>query len=132
MLIRQKLFEMASSSDSHSAATITFSPQTSASRTQQTIEAQLEKRRRNVLAPKGGRRLLLLIDDLNMPRADAYGAQAPLELLRQYQDCRGFYDRDKLFWKEVYDVTLAAACAPPGAGGRSAVSGRLLRHFATL
>lgn len=29
---------------------------------------------------------------------------------------QGFYDRSKLFWKDVDDTTLVAACAPPGAG----------------
>lgn len=29
---------------------------------------------------------------------------------------QGFYDRSKLFWKDVDDTTLVAACAPPGNG----------------
>ena len=47
------------------------------------------------------------------------------------QDFGGFYDRDKLFWREIHDVTLSAACAPPG-GGRNPVTPRLIRHFAML
>ena len=47
------------------------------------------------------------------------------------QDFGGFYDRDKLFWREIQDVTLSAACAPPG-GGRNPVTPRLIRHFAML
>ena len=27
---------------------------------------------------------------------------------------QGFYDRSKLFWKDIDDTTLIAACAPPG------------------
>ena len=27
---------------------------------------------------------------------------------------QGFYDRSKLFWKDIDDTTLVAACAPPG------------------
>lgn len=73
--------------------------------------------------------MIILIDDLNMPKLDTYGSQPPIELLRQYQDFGGTYDREKLTWKEIQDVTLAAACAPPG-GGRNNVSPRFFRHFA--
>lgn len=45
--------------------------------------------------------------------------------------CRGFYDRKKLFWKEIEGMTLCAACGPPG-GGRQEVSPRFLRHFTLL
>lgn len=37
--------------------------------------------------------------------------------------CRGFYDRKRLFWKDVEDTLLCAACAPPG-GGRQEVTPR--------
>jgi hypothetical protein len=43
-----------------------------------------------------------------MPAREKYGAQPPLELLRQFLDQRGFYDRRGLFWKDVEDVTLVA------------------------
>jgi dynein heavy chain len=43
-------------------------------------------------------------------------------------DQGGFYDVNKLFFKNVQDVVCAAACAPPG-GGRNEVSPRLMRHF---
>lgn len=44
---------------------------------------------------------MIFVDDLNMPRLDHYGSQPPIELLRQYQDFGGFYDRNKLFWKDI-------------------------------
>ena len=47
------------------------------------------------------------------------------------QDHGGFYDRAKLFWKEIVDVTLLAACAPPG-GGPQDMSARFTRHFLVL
>ena len=64
-----------------------------------------------------------------MPKLDRYGSQPPIELLRQYQDFGGFYDREKLFWKQIKDVTICSACAPPG-GGRNPVTPRFIRHFA--
>ncbi len=47
------------------------------------------------------------------------------------QDMGGFYDRSKLFWRDVEDATLVAACGPPG-GGRQEMSSRFLRHFHVL
>ena len=44
---------------------------------------------------------------------------------------QGFYDRKKLWWKEIDDTTLCAACAPPG-GGRQEMTPRFVRHFTLL
>ncbi|XP_053147968.1 dynein axonemal heavy chain 6 isoform X2 [Hemicordylus capensis] len=110
---------------------LNFSAQTSSARTQEIIESKLEKKRKNILGAPGEKRVVIFVDDLNMPKLDRYGSQPPIELLRQYQDFGGFYDREKLFWKEIQDVTIASACAPPG-GGRNPVTARFIRHFAML
>lgn len=52
-------------------------------------------------------------------------------LFRQYLDFKGFYDREKMFWKDIQDMVLCAACAPPG-GGRNPLTPRFVRHFAML
>jgi dynein heavy chain, axonemal len=108
-----------------------FSAQTSSLRTQEMIEARLEKRKKTLLGPPLGKRLMFFVDDVNMPKMDRYGSQPPIELLRQFIDFKGFYDRDKMYWKDVQDVVIAAACAPPG-GGRNPLSARFVRHFAVL
>ncbi|XP_036606051.1 dynein heavy chain 6, axonemal [Trichosurus vulpecula] len=110
---------------------LNFSAQTSSARTQEIIESKLEKKRKNILGAPGTKRVIIFVDDLNMPKLDTYGSQPPIELLRQYLDFGGFYDRDKLFWKEIQDVTIASACAPPG-GGRNPVTPRFIRHFSML
>lgn len=62
---------------------------------------------------------------------EQYGAQPPIELLRQFMDYRGFYDRKDLFWKSIADTTLVCAAAPPG-GGRNPITPRFIRHFNML
>jgi dynein heavy chain len=66
-----------------------------------------------------------------MPAPEFYGAQPTIELLRQFLDQKGFYDRTKLYWKDVVDTTLIACGATPG-GGRNQLSRRFLRHFLVL
>jgi dynein heavy chain len=107
---------------------LTFTAQTSSARTQQIIESKLEKKRKTVLGAPVGKKIILYVDDVNMPTPDEYGSQPPIELLRQQLDFHGFYDRHKLFWKEIQDVTVVAACGPPG-GGRHAMTPRFMRHF---
>ena len=111
--------------------TVNFSAQTKAFDTQIFIESKLEKKRKTKFGPPVGKRMVIFVDDVNMPAKEKYGAQPPIELLRQFQDFRGFYDRYKLNWKDIENVILCAACAPAG-GGRNDVSPRFLRHFSML
>lgn len=121
--------------DAHSMGidlvTVQFSAQTSAGRTQEMIESKLEKKRKNIMGAPPGKRIVLFVDDLNMPKLEQFGAQPPIELLRQLLGSGGFYDPKKLFWKIVEDVNLVAACGPPG-GGRNPTTPRFLRLFHLL
>jgi dynein heavy chain len=110
---------------------IGFSAQTSSRRTQETLEAKLDKKRKGVYGAGVNKKLIAFIDDVNMPIKEFYGAQPPIELLRQFLDFKGLYDRQKLFWKNIEDLTLVAACAPPG-GGRQDLTPRFVRHFSML
>ncbi|XP_066905838.1 dynein axonemal heavy chain 6 isoform X4 [Halyomorpha halys] len=110
---------------------LNFSAQTSSLRTQEMIELKMEKKKRTMLGAPFGKKLALFVDDVNMPKLETYGAQAPVELLRQFLDFKGLYDREKLFWKDYEGMVLCCACAPPG-GGRNPLTPRYVRHFGML
>jgi dynein heavy chain len=109
-----------------------FSAQTSSLRTQETLEVKLEKKRKGVFGAPPTKKLIAFVDDVNMPVKEFYGAQPPIELLRQFLDFKGFYSRGKdLAWKNIEDLMLVAACGPPG-GGRQDMTPRFVRHFNML
>jgi len=105
-----------------------FSAQTSSSRTQEMVHSKLEKKRKNTFGAPPGHRVVLFVDDLTMPKLEVFGAAPPVELLRQLMGQGGYYDREKLNWLDVVDMTPVAACREPG-GGSNNVTPRLLRFF---
>ena len=107
---------------------VNMSAQTTSNNVQDIIESRVEKRTKGVYVPIGGKRLLAVMDDFNMPAKDVFFSQPPLELLRQWLDYSFWYDRQKQIAKEIRDMQLIAAMGPPG-GGRQSISPRLLSRF---
>lgn len=50
------------------------------------LQGVLDKRGKDLYGPPLGKRLLLWLDDMNLPQQDSYGTQQPLALLRQLFD----------------------------------------------
>lgn len=114
--------------DEYVPSFVTFTTQTSANFTQEIILSKLIKRKRGVYGPPSGKVCVIFIDDMNMPIKEQYGAQPPIELLRQFFD-HGYWhdlqDTTKLYLK---DILMLSAIGPTG-GSKEDVYARFLRHF---
>ncbi|CAK4166458.1 unnamed protein product [Aphanomyces euteiches] len=119
------------SADAYSVIMLSFSAKTSAHMTQNIIDGKLDKRRKGVYGPPVGKDGIIFVDDLNMPQIETYGAQPPIELMRQFVDSGGWYDLKEMTWQKIIDTIVVSAMGPPG-GGRNTISPRFQRHFNVL
>ncbi|KAI8814786.1 dynein heavy chain and region D6 of dynein motor-domain-containing protein [Cladochytrium replicatum] len=111
---------------------INFSSRTTSLDVQRNMEANVEKRTKDTYGPAAGKRLVVFIDDLNMPSKDTYGTQQPIALLKLLIERGGLYDRGKeLNWKYLKDVQFVGAMGTPG-GGRNEIDPRFASLFAVF
>jgi dynein heavy chain len=97
---------------------------------QDVLEMKLEKTKRSkgIYGPLMGTKNIIFIDDLNMPKKEDFGAQPPLELIRQAIDSNGWFDRKTLEYRRIVDIQFLG-----GMGlGRPNIPNRLNRHFTTV
>jgi dynein heavy chain len=107
---------------------INMSAQTTSLGTQSSIDEKLEKKSRTRYGAPPQKKIVVFVDDINMPAVEEYGAQPPIELLRLFLDRKGMYIRGDWIWKDVEDTCLIACAAPPS-GGRAKITQRLTRRF---
>lgn len=118
--------------DKYNLLAINFSSRTTSRDTQTNIEANVDRRSGKVYGPPVGKKLVIFVDDLNMPRVDSYGTQQPIALLRFLLDRGAMYDRGKeLDLRTFKDQLFVGAMAPPG-GGRNSVDPRFVSLFSVF
>ncbi|XP_054466216.1 dynein axonemal heavy chain 10 [Anoplopoma fimbria] len=111
---------------------INFSSRTTSMDLQRNLEANVEKRTKEIYGPPMGKRLLVFMDDMNMPKVDSYGTQQPIALLKLLLDRGGIYDRGKdLNYKTLKDLGFIAAMGKAG-GGRNEVDPRFISIFSVF
>ena len=111
---------------------INFSSRTSSMDVQRTLEANVEKRTKDTFGPPIGKKLLVFIDDMNMPQVDKYGTQQPIAILKLLLERGGMYDRGKdLNYKNFKDIRYLAAMGKAG-GGRNEVDSRFISLFSVF
>lgn len=102
-----------------------FSARSGSNDVQSFIESSVVKRKKGFYGPEIGKFKIFLIDDLNMPAKEEYGAQPAVEFLRTVLERSEFYDRTLLDVKSLEDVQYIGAMGNPG-GGRNTISNRFI------
>eukprot|EP00398_MALV-I-01_sp_L67-1_P000742 gene742-313_t len=114
--------------EKYSSAAFALSAATSHNVTQDVIDGKVDKRSKGVFGPPLGKKMIVFVDDINMPQIETYGAQGAIEILRQYMFQGGWYDRKTNDFRKLLDLLFIGAMGPPGAG-KNIITARYTWHF---
>ncbi|XP_010134250.1 PREDICTED: dynein heavy chain 10, axonemal, partial [Buceros rhinoceros silvestris] len=118
--------------DFHLLLVMNFSSRTTSMDVQRNLETNVEKRTKDTYGPPMGKRLIVFMDDMNMPRVDEYGTQQPIALLKLLLEKGFLYDRGKeMNCKLLRDLGFIAAMGKAG-GGRNEVDPRFISLFSVF
>ncbi|XP_029655662.1 dynein heavy chain 2, axonemal-like [Octopus sinensis] len=104
---------------------------TTAYELQKIIESQVEKRTKGVYTPFGMKKMLLFIDDFNMPEKDGSDSQPPLELIRHWINYGFWYDQKTQAECYIKNLIPLSAMSLPN-GETTTISPRLLSRYNIL
>lgn len=126
VLIKQILYNFDESL--YSCNIINLTPGTTSTRLQENIESKLNRTTKKKFRPFSGKKGLIYIDNLSLPKKDSFGYQPALELIRFFQEYSGWYDRQALdIFVDVKDLTCISSMRDA-----AQVSSRLLNKFFML
>jgi dynein heavy chain len=98
---------------------------------QKQLELKIDKRSGKIYGPPNNKKMVVMIDDMNMPFVEEYGTQTPIALLRQHMDYGGWFDRTDLGLRKEVQSIQYISCMNPKSGSFT-INPRLQRHFATF
>ena len=129
-LISQYLKSLDKDVDGFLTTTINMSYYTDSKRLQSDLELPIDKRSGRRYGPPATKRLIVFIDDLNLPYLETYGTQNAIALLTQHMSYGNMFDREDLGRKELVDMQYLTAMNPTS--GSFTICERAQRHFATF
>ncbi|XP_055341295.1 LOW QUALITY PROTEIN: dynein beta chain, ciliary-like [Paramacrobiotus metropolitanus] len=116
--------------DDYAITQIAFNFYTTSLMLQNMMEKPLEKKSGRSYGPVGNKRMIYFIDDMNMPEVDKYFTVQPHTIIKQHIDYGHWYDRQKLFAKDIINCQYLS-CMNPAAGSFT-ITPRLQRHFSVF
>ena len=110
---------------------IAFSAVTTPQILQKHFEYYLEKRQGRTYGPLGGKQMMMVVDDISLPKRNEWGDQETNELMRQLLEMNGFYRSDKPIgeFKNIVDVKYVLASR---AGQGLSIPNRLSGNLTSL
>lgn len=116
--------------DKYMYLTVNMSSRTTSMMFQNIIEENIDKRTYKSYGPKmSGKKMIVFLDDMNMPKIDTYGTQQPIALAHFLISRNQLYRRDgDLELRDIID-TLYVGCITPVSSGGNRVDPRVMTLF---